>query len=471
MANVLAQIGSKIASFFGASRQPIGKMWQMSTPAVYPNPTVENAVNKGFKTNTAVYSIVKKAAKKFGTIPREVEIESEDGEEESYQGKLTDLINRPNPNQGQDAFFALVYAFYKVCGESFIWLNRGEDPPQTDEEMADDSNKNVEVLEMHVIAANKITIIPDPDDPFSPIGYQLTERPDIKFRRSDIIHWKDINLDWDIATRSQLRGYSPLTAGYKTLEANNSATDATVRMNQNSGSKGALVNKIGGQNPMQQSQVEKILDTKVNNIDVKGAVSAFQGDWSYLNFGLTSVDMELLKGKQLTMQELCFLMGMPYEFFDSQVTYANRSEAQKGWVINEIMPDCCQLDGEMNRVLLPAFNLSGKVKICCDFDNMQELQEDKKAQIEWMMKGPYSPDEIREATGYEKLPDGEGDKVIIPSGYVALSDLEGDGGNQLLQTLYNANGSANRVNGNGQVPKNGKGADVQAGKGAAKATS
>jgi phage portal protein BeeE len=192
------------------------------------------------------------------------------------------------------------------------------------------------------------------------------------------------------------------------------------------------------------------MDAKLNSNDVKGAVAALQGDWTYLNVGLTSVDMELLQGKDYSMKELCFLMGMPFELFDSNTTFANKEMAQKGWVINEIVPDSRQLDDELNRVLLKAFKLEGTARICSDFDDMPELQDDKKTQIEWLMKGPFTPNEIREATGYDPSDEDGADEIIIPSGFMKLADIAGDGGQKLLTDLY-ANGGTNTGNGDGQI--------------------
>jgi HK97 family phage portal protein len=460
MANPLSWISSKIASIFSSARGAITRIWGMGTTEVYPDPNVNNAIGRGFNSNTAVYSIVKKAAKKFGSVPRYVEPKGQEGKSESevIEGPLMDLLDQPNDEQGQDAFFSLLYACYKVCGEAFIWLNRGDTDTLIEDILTpldDEAHSKKPVLEMFIIPANKIVINPDPDNPFGILSYQLLERPDIKFRKVDIIHWKDINLEFDLTSRPQLRGFSPLVAGMKTLTQNNSATDAAVRMYQNSGAKGVMINKLGGQNPMQESQVNRVMD-KINDVDAHGAVRAFQGDWSYAALGLTSVDMELLKGKQMSMQELCFLLGMPYEFFDSQVTYANKQEAQKGWVINEIMPDCKQLDGEMSRVLLKAFGLEKTATICSDFDDLPELQEDKSKQIEWLMKGPFTVNEVREATGYEPSDEEGADEILLPSNLAKLADLTGDGGEQIMQDLY-ANGRTNTGNGNGKISQNGKG--------------
>lgn len=439
------------------------------TTEVYPTIDETKAIQKGFNSNTAVYSIVKKDAKKFGSIPRYVEAKGQEGKEaDELPGALTELLNRPNPYQGQDAFLTLLRAFYKVTGNAFIWLNRGDtDQVQNDAliPMDDEAHSKMPVLEMYILPSNQMIIVPDPDSMYGVYGYILESNARIPIRKVDIIHWKDINLNFDLVSRCHLRGYSALQAGFKTLEQNNSATDAAVRMYQNGGAKGALVNKTMAQmNPRQESQLREVIDTKINSTDVKNAVSAFQGDWSYLNFGLTSVDMELLKGKDYSMKELCFLLGLPFELFDSETTFANKEMAQKSWVINEIMPDCKQLDGEMNRVLLKAFGLEATATICSDFDDMPELQEDKGKQVEWLGKAPIKVDEFREAIGYEPIGGEEGDTVIIPTGFQKLEDvISGDNADVAMQQLYNANGSTNRSNGNGSVSKNGQGAKLRAG--------
>ena len=447
MANIL----STIAGWFGRQRTSQVRVFTTGTTEVYPNIDSTTAIQRGFNGNSSVYAIVKKDAKKFGSIPRYVE---GDDDEEITGTELDKLLNQPNEYQGQDAFFSLIRAYYKICGESFIWLNRGDTTDvSTDTELDDEAHSKKPILEMYVLPSNQVIVVPDQENIYGVYGYILESNLRIPIRKVDVIHWKDLNLDFDIVSRPHLRGMPPLKAGYKTLEANNSANDATVRMNQNGGAKGALVNKTMAQmNPSQETQLRNVMDTKVNSNDVKNAISAFQGEWSYLNFGMSSIDLDLLKGKDYSMKELCFLFGLPFELFDSETTYANKEMAQKGWVVNEIIPDCKQLDGELNRVLLKAFGMNNSAKICSDFDDMPELQDDKGKQVEWLQKAPVSVDEFREAIGYDPIGGEEGETIIVPSGLQTLDDvISTDGGDEIMQTLYNANGRANTGNGDDEI--------------------
>jgi hypothetical protein len=252
MANFLTQIRRAVvgaAKYVGGFRLVRSRLWGVGEPEVYAEIESDNAVKKGFNANTAVYSIVKKYAKKAASIEHYLENVSDETVLEKHP--LQQLLDRPNPKQSHFAFFKLVYAFYKVCGESFIWLNRGDANQFVSEvgELIDRTDRQMmeqPILEMWVIPANEIVVLPQRDDPFAVMGYQLRNRPDIKFNKSDIIHWMDLNLEWDELSKPQTRGMSPLKPGYKTLTADNSFIDSMVRMAQNDGAKGAIVNKTLG---------------------------------------------------------------------------------------------------------------------------------------------------------------------------------------------------------------------------------
>lgn len=421
---------------------PRTSIWATGTQAVYPELNNNYPVRNGFNNNAAVYSVVKKDSKKFGSIPRYVEKKGQEQKAvERLEGPLMDLLNRPNKQEGQDAFFTKVRAYYKVCGESYIWLVRGDTDVLVGEDLIpldDEQHSKRPILEMYVLPAQDIVVIPDPDNVYGIIGYSLQSRPDIKFRAVDVIQWKDINLSWDPFSRVQVRGMSALTPGRKTLTANDSATDMTVAMNQNGGAKVLIANKTMAQmTPKQESDLKNVIDHKINTIDSKGAVAAVQGDWAAHQLGLSSIDMDVLNGKEYTMKELCFMFGMPYAFFDSHTPYAEKQLTARDWIANEIMPDCKQLDGELNRMLPLAFGLKDTAVICSDFDALPEMQEDKKTQIEWLGKAPISTNEFREALGYDKSTEDGADDILIASGIVPLSDLTGDGGDQLLTDLAN----------------------------------
>ncbi len=432
--SVIGNIGSMISSWF---RPRSSLIWNVGTKEVYADVNAENAITDGFNDNTAVYSIVMKDAQKFGAIPRYL-YDASKMEEKAYnegavlENELSVLINRPNEYESQDAFFAKVRAYYKICGEAFIWLNRGDVrqgyDPRTDTFFDRDSQeyKKQPVLEMYVLPPTRINPVPDPQNVFGGVtGYVFDlDGAQYPLRKEDVIHWKSTTLNWDATMRTHLRGMPALTPGYKTLQQNNDATDAASRMYVNDGSKGVLSNEtMGKMTPQQQSQVKSLIDTKINSNDVKGAVATLEGKWLYQAIN-GSIDMQLLEAKKLTWQEMCFLFDVPYELFDPETTFANKEQAQKGWVSNSIIPACKQLDGELNRMLLVAFGLEKTAFIACDYSELPEMQLDLAAIVTaltpaWWM----TPNEKRMKMEEERIDDPQMDEVWVPSGITPLSQM------------------------------------------------
>jgi phage portal protein BeeE len=411
----IKQIGNWFASLFRNNRS---LLMNIGDREVITDVTADTAITEGFNGNTAVYSIVKTDCEKFASIPRFVYDTNKLKQRKkfidpykfikSYNkdaiiiNDLSKLIERPNPMQGQAAFLELARAFYKTCGEAFIWLNR--DMP--DNLPVDADTRLYPVLEMYVLPSNKVNIVPDKDNMWGVSGYILNAGGiKLPIRKYDVIHWKDINLNFDITTREHLRGMPALKPGEETLQANNDAERATVRMYQNDGAKGALYGEDkDGITPEQETIIRGVVDRKINNNDIKGSVATLMGvgKMGYLDFGGTSVDMELLEGKKMSWWELCNLLGPPFELFQSQTAYANKEMAQKGWVSNKIIPACKSFDDELNRVLLRAFKLEGRAIIASDATELPELQANMKELSEWLEKSPeITPNEKRIAKGYE----------------------------------------------------------------------
>jgi HK97 family phage portal protein len=462
---------SWFTSLFNRARQ--WKVWNVGTREVLPDINAEKAVTDGYNANDAVYSIIKADAEKFASIPRYVAdakkleekrrkvpmqfkalMKVEAQKTESIKQTLDKLLNRPNEYQGQAAFYKTVRSYYKACGEGFMWLNRGEVNGLTDAQMA-----TMPVLEMYPLPSYRMEVIPDPENLWGVAGYLLDAGgTKIPFSKSEIIHWKDTNLTFDTSTKEHLRGMPALKPGAATLQQNNDATRSSIRMYQNDGSKGAMFNKdLSKATPTQESQIRGVIDRKINNNDVKGAVAALQGEWGYIDLGKTSIDLDLLKGKEMSMKQLCFLFGVPYTLFDPNTAWANSEWQQKNWVSNRIIPASTELDDELNRVLLRAFALEGKFIIQCDYSQLPEMQADMKALTEWLKEAWWiSPNEKRDLMGYEKSDEPLMDEYWVPNGLTPISQYNGDGFDQMLNDLGVAGANdyekPKPAKTNGQVP-------------------
>lgn len=423
--NILRRMDQRYESSLNAPELRQMRMIQIGAMPVYPDAKLETYI-KAYTENASVFSIVNLAARKFSFIPRYVmKVEKED-QEKSYKslmkkgqwqkaislqrkaytqdvkGKaklLNDLLLRPNPYQGQDAFFFSVYVSKCIYGESFTWLNRGDIEGMTDEQ-ADQQP----VLEMYWMPANFINVIPDEQDVYGIAGYEfMINGQRVWVRKNDVIHWKTFNPLFDATTRLHLRGHPPLKSGAKILTQDESSTDAAVAMYQNGGARGVLFEKsLRNLTPTQKSAIEDIVAKRINNVDLKSAVANLQGDWGYIDIGKDSVDMQLLEGNDKAFAKLCHLFGVPPGLFLIDQTYENQRSNRKRMLSELIIPDCASFNDEMNRMLLPAFGLK-QDKVEPDYSELPEMQEDMKDMITYLKDSPITPNEFRDALGYDPL--------------------------------------------------------------------
>lgn len=431
---LLGNLISRFARVFTSGAKVFTNLFNIGGQATTgPDITQETAIEKGFSGNGTVFSVIKKDLKKFASIPRYVYKKNTSGDNEIIENDLSALLQRPNEYQGQSAFFKSVRGFYQVCGETFIWLNRGDTDKLVNNELVPRTEKEIDampVVEMYVLPANRVYLVPDPMNVFGVLAYEFDAGGRrMRIRKNDIIHWRDTTLEFDAWDRRHLRGMPALKPGRQFLQQNNDAMQGSTRMFQNDGARGIAYNEsYNDLTPIQMSDMRDVVDKRVNNNDIKGAVAALQGKWGYINFGGTAVDLELIEALKMSKQDLCMLFDVPFEFF-MDTTYENKNQAMRGWVLHSIIPDSKELDSELNRQLLKAFKLEKTAYIACDYTELPELQEDMSKIVTQLAAAWWiTPNEKRKVMGYEPDPDKIYDEFWVPMGVQPYSMMNADDG-------------------------------------------
>jgi HK97 family phage portal protein len=388
----------------------------------------EAYVTEGYMGNSDVYSIVTFLARKAGSIPwyvykmkpgekaktslerykqlskglhnkgafeRALMERKNAYEENMVTGTpLAKLLERPNPQQAQDQFFQNLFGYRILSGEGNIYGNDG-------------NIENGKFLELNVLPTQFLEIYPDPNDLYGLLGYKLMVAQGINIPKANVCHWKSWNPDFNDVTRSHLRGVSPLRSAWKLLRMSNNAADASAKMTQNGGAKGALVpqpvnNNIPQMTPEQASIIQRAINERINGTDNKGSVGVMQYPYNYLNFGLSSVDMELVKTLQMTLHQWCRVFGMPIVLFDTDTSsYNNYTNGMRDLITNTIAPLCAELRDELNAWLVPRFGEN--VYIDFDISALPELQSDMEKMVAQLKQADWLTfDEKRTAMGYEE---------------------------------------------------------------------
>lgn len=459
MANKLTGLLNSFMSLFGKRDNPGWDfMWREYQREVYPNMDAETAIRSGYLDNDAIFAIINKDVQKFRSIPRYVKDLSTSTKKSAInlfpyivkeapketRGKIRDLqrlLDRPNAYQGQSMFYGYVRTSYKLLGEAMVWLNRGPGIYEVDMKTfkPDDIADKLPVLEMTPLPPQNVIVVSD-GTPYGVKEYRfVVNGKTTVLRKNDVIHWKTVNPEFDQAGFTHLRGVNPLQPNRKTKTEYDEIQNSNVRMVKNDGSKGAIFRKsTADMNDRQAAQTKREIDTKINTNDAKGMVATLQGEWGYLNLGASSIDMNLLEARKQVMQMLTFAFDVPFEFWNTETTFANKQMAMLHFITNNIIPSCKELDDEFNSKLLTAFNLvdaSGNptAVIYSDATQLPEIQEAIRQMAAtfkdlWMI----APNDILESLGYDRVDNPLFNEPWVPDGRTPLSQFQSDGYNELM---------------------------------------
>jgi len=338
----------------------------------------------------------------------------EDGEMIT-DSELAKLMNRPNNTQGQDKFFESLYVWYWLTGEGFIWGNNGGS-----------DNPKAPFVEMYPLPSQYMDHIVDPKDIFGLLGWMLNVGMPIALPKDVVLQWKMAN-PLLIDNHVNIRGMSPLQAAYKTSMMGNEAETAAYSMMKNGGAKGALSPEpVGNVAPMvtleQAQSIKEFMSTYVNGAVNKGNITVLQTPWKYLDFGLSSVDMQLVESQKITLEKLCRVFGVPVVLFSpDNMADNNYQNALRDLVTNTIVPAIASLRDELNRWLVER-NGKGEEYIDFDVQALPELQRDIERLVNAVSNAPFLTfDEKREACGFEAK-GGEFDVAYVNGGLIPLGE-------------------------------------------------
>ena len=261
--------------------------------------------------------------------------------------------------------------------------------------------------ELNILPTQFLDIYPDPTDVYNILAYKLQIGGGVDLPKEQVMHWCSWTPEFDATTRAHLRGISPLRAAYKTLLMSNNAADASAMMTGNGGAKGAITPRpLGNMVPSftieQANDIRRAVNENINYVDNKGKVAVLQTPWDYLNFGMSSVDMELVNTMRLSMHQWCRVFGLPAVLFDVDTSsYNNYQNAMRDLITNTIIPMCCQLRDELNKFLVPRYGENAFIDF--DITALPEMQQDMERMVRSLRDANWLTfDEKRVAMNYEE---------------------------------------------------------------------
>lgn len=404
---------SKILSAFGlkqsATTRAVTSVFTGLNRAVWTPRDFAHLTSEGYSKNVYVFRCVEYVSTAFAGVPWC--LYSKEGVykrrlKEIRKHPLLSLWERPNPQESGTDWRARVAAFRLLNGNSYIErVGPNSGPPKELYSHRPDR--------MEVVSGNAV-------NPIAGYVYTANGVP-TPFRAEQILHWKAFHPlnDW--------YGMSPLEATSYSLDQNNESRAWNVSLLQNAcRPPGAFVAEDGLTDDQFQ-RLQELVESRYSGSMNAGRPLLLEGGAKWEKFGYDAVEMAWIEGLKLSTREICTGFGVPPELLGDSAnkTYSNYGEARKAFYEETILPLLDSFRDAINAWLMPLFGEG--LYLSYDKDEIEALREDQDkvhARVrEDVRGGILTPNEAREAIGYDKYTSEEADKLYISTQLIPLEAI------------------------------------------------
>ena len=367
----------------------------------------QDLAKDGYMQNAIVYRCVNEIANGASAVPYMIK----QGDDVLEYHPIMDLLNRPNPLQSNSEFFASLFGYLLLAGNSYVLKVGADNQPPS---------------ELHLLRPDRITIkggqnyIPEKYQYIISGRVHAEYEVDQETANSDL---KQIKL-WN--PLDDYYGLSPLAAGALEIDQHNMSAKHNVNLlNNGARPSGAVVFKPrddqGFAVNLTESQRQQLL-TDLNNrfsgTSNAGRPMLLEGDFDWKEMGLSPKDMDFGNLKHMATTDIALCFGVPSQLVgvpDAQ-TYANVAEARLALYEETIIPYLKKIESDMNEWLVPMFGED--LMFCYDIDSIPALSERRKKTYEnvslAVREGIITRNEARERLGLSPL-DGADDLLVNAS--------------------------------------------------------
>jgi HK97 family phage portal protein len=386
----------------------------IGTNTSYPSPDNDTFL-ASYLDNNDVFTVINKIVEPASTVPI---YQYDKNGEEVPGGKMIALLNNPNPYQGRAELIEAAMSYYYIFGESFT----------ASQSVPNGLNANkplrLDQLPPKYVGLKLGTF-------FNPVeGYFFypIHKDGEGYTKDQVMHWKEFNPEYD-QTGGHLRGMSRLRPLIKSVTGSSDGYDALVKSFKNMGAWGLLTMMGEANMPNELSKLQQSeLKAKFKRDQKKGDLSVVNNLTSFTKMGLTVVELEILKALGIYKGNLCDAFNVPSQLLSGSQdrTYNNYTEAERALWRNAIQPSLNAYLEKLTAWLAPQFGEDGHT-LQADYSGIDCLQGNKLDLVQWMtLARSFTKNEIREALGYEMLPDPAMDQIYEGAGLMPLADLQGN---------------------------------------------
>lgn len=397
--------------------QAVYQYWVSSGVANVMPDNFDSYIEQGYSSNADVYSIISRIDNMRKQAPLVLKRRLPDGSDEIVTDhELLRYAEKVNRHTTTDEFISQFLIFRLVLGNIFIYhpnirtgINKGKP------------------ADLHVMPVNDVEILMG--DWMNPVkGYRLEGSAQPIFDPDEVYHSKMFDPAW--YKRQSLYGLSPLRAAARIVSKQNESEITQLKQFENQGAPYALYRDSTG------NAMDRLTDKQRGDItkqikkhgkgENRGLPLVLKDKYGVLNLGQTITDMNLIESSKDGLVRLCNIYGIPPELFGvGKTIYNNVKEAKKSAWTHCIQPNLTEVANAFNEMTINHVDEYFSTGLYWDFDysQIEELQQEMKDKVDWMIKARWTPNEIRQATGKEPIDDELMDQPIFSTNEMFLSDL------------------------------------------------
>lgn len=314
-----------------------------------------------------------------------------------------EMIKRPNPGYSQFQFFEMHFTYFKLMGESFWYIAKGE--------------KSLKPKEFYLLRPDLMEVAVDSSDPRGLVtGYSLI-KPDgkrVTFEKDEILHFKKPN------PRNPYRGLGAVEAAKTYVETEDYTSTWTKNSVYNSGRPSGMINLKGVVSDEEYKEFKKQFKNQYSGIDNAGKTLVVRGadgiDYQQLGMGIGDIAMKELKDLSRDDIMVMFRVSKTILGITDDVNRANAEVARKVFLENVIKPEMERITDHINSFLIPLWGRDAESVTFKDIaltSDSDKLEEWKAGHNKWL-----TTNDIRNAKGLEPVTGG--DEIYIPINLVAM---------------------------------------------------
>lgn len=356
---------------------------------------------EAYSQNVVAYQAINKIAEAIASV----EFLAFQGEDELTRHPILDLIAQPNPLQSRSDYIRSKISYLLIAGNCY------------EERILVNNN----IRELHVLRPDRMTVTKGDNGIPQKYTYRVNQRVrewefDAAKMSCDVRHSKlfhPTNDDY---------GLSPVEAGAYAIDQSNQGMSWLQALLQNSARpSGALMMKDGGELSNDAfDRLKQQIETQYSGARNAGRPMLLEGGLDWKAMGLSPTDMGIVEAKNSAARDISLAFGVPPQLLGipGDNTYSNYQEARLAFWEDTVIPLLGAMLEDWNAWFGQVYD---GIRLEANLDEIPAIVD--KRQRLWEMANASTDltiDERRALKGYDPLPNGQGDTLLVPSSNIPL---------------------------------------------------